>query len=121
MSEELLHHPQVCPAIEQMSREAVPEDVGTHRLGDAGRGQADFALMNNGGARTGLLPEPDGTVPAAVLAGLADARELSPPLDLEPKALQLLYDWYGAGGIFRPVYLGTAAHSADGDLLSRGN
>ena len=29
---------------------------------DAGRGQADFALMNNGGARTDLLPEADGTV-----------------------------------------------------------
>lgn len=36
---------------------------------------------------------------AGVLARLADARELSPPLGLEPQALQLLYDWYCAGYI----------------------
>ena len=29
---------------------------------DSSRGRADFALMNNGGARTDLLPEADGTV-----------------------------------------------------------
>lgn len=32
-----------------------------------------------------------------------------------------VYDWFGAGGIFQPVYLGTAPHSAEGDILSRGN
>jgi beta-galactosidase/beta-glucuronidase len=28
-----------------------------------------------------------------------------------------VYDWYGAGGIFRPVTLGTAAFSPEGDLI----
>ena len=28
-----------------------------------------------------------------------------------------VYDWYGAGGIFRPVTLGTAAFSTEGSLL----
>ncbi|HYH40733.1 MAG TPA: cupin domain-containing protein, partial [Burkholderiales bacterium] len=36
---------------------------------------------------------------ARVLAKLADARELAPPLALDPQALQLLYDWYSAGYI----------------------
>ena len=31
-----------------------------------------------------------------------------------------VYDWFGAGGIFRPVYLGTSAHRAEGPILSRG-
>ena len=28
-----------------------------------------------------------------------------------------VFDWYGAGGIFRPVTLGTAAFSAEGQVL----
>jgi len=28
-----------------------------------------------------------------------------------------VYDWYGAGGIFRPVTLGTSAFSTEGELL----
>ena len=35
MSEELLHHSQVCPTVEQMRREAVPEGVRVGRPGGA--------------------------------------------------------------------------------------
>ena len=64
------------------------------RLARSSRMLFHGALLFMNGEATKVRPRA-----AGVLARLADARELPPPLGLEPQALQLLYDWYSAGYI----------------------